>query len=197
MVTCASAAAVSRSTERCGFSTRVHLEDVHRVESRPRQDHLLTLHMCYRLDAAGVIQVINSNYGQWTYCIVYEILTHKARKQIVFLPILVWCPTQGTCQNFWIKRERCTSALTCCCMLKSSPFGAALVLNDMLRRGHLQNMKHVRVIERYSVLCCTPMACHTAEDIWLDSVSRIGTVSHVCYEFVCLCVVFFVTVWLS
>ena len=160
MVTCASAAAVSRSTERCGFSTRVHLEDVHRVESRPRQDHLLTLHMCYRLDAAGVIQVINNN---WTMDILYR-FWDKARKQIVFLPILVWCPTQGTCQNFWIKRERCTSALICCCMLKSSPFGAALVLNDM---------------------------------IWLDSVSRIGTVSHVCCEFVSLYVVFFVIVQLS
>jgi len=40
--------AVLRSTERCDFGTRVHPEDVHWAESRPRQDHLLAFYLCHR-----------------------------------------------------------------------------------------------------------------------------------------------------
>jgi len=40
---------VIRASERCGIGTWVYLEDVYWTESRPRQDYLLTFHLCNRL----------------------------------------------------------------------------------------------------------------------------------------------------
>ena len=39
---------VCRTTARCTGGERVHSEDVRRPQPRPRQDHLLPFHMCYR-----------------------------------------------------------------------------------------------------------------------------------------------------
>lgn len=39
---------VARSTKRCSGSPRVYFKDVRGFKSRPRQDHLFTLHMCNR-----------------------------------------------------------------------------------------------------------------------------------------------------